>query len=116
MIRVARTLMAPMLAVAIGGCGLGFSPGSSHGGDGRRTSCSGDEVLEVFNPLTQNVDIYAWTDAGHPLYFTSAGPGMSTIPLTGTRFEHITAGFEPRVGSNYANDVRISRRCESRSS
>jgi hypothetical protein len=108
-------LIAPMLAVTIGGCGLGLSPGSSHGGGGHQTSCSGDEVLEVFNPLVQNVDIYAWTDAGNPQYFTSAGRGTSTIPLTGTRFEHITAGFEPRVGNNYANDVRISRRCEPRS-
>lgn len=115
MIRVARMLMAAVLAVTIVGCGLGFSPGYNHGGGGRGGSCSGDEVLEVFNPLTQSVDIYAWTDAGRPLYFTSAGPGTSTIPLTGTRFEHITAGFEPRVGSNYANDVRISRRCEPRS-
>ena len=112
---VSRMLMAASASLVLAGCG-GFSPGYSHGVGSGQAARDGDEVLEVFNPHVQNVDIYAYTDYGAPQYFASAGRGTSTIPLAGTKYEHRSAGFVPRVGSDVANDVRITRRCAKRSS
>ncbi|HKW09762.1 MAG TPA: hypothetical protein VJO33_05240 [Gemmatimonadaceae bacterium] len=115
---VSRTLMAASVSLVLSGCG-GFSPGYSHRarpGERRALQCDGDEVLEVFNPLVQNVDIYVYADNGAPQFFISAGQGASTIPLAGTKYEHRYAGFEARVGNNVASDVRITRQCEKRSS
>lgn len=112
--RVSRMLTLATLGVSMAGCG--FATGSSHHTTGRRANgCTGDEVLEVFNPFVQNVDIYAMTGNESSQFFTTAPRGRSTIPLTGTAYEHSYVGFMARVGSELAQDVRITRRCEQRS-
>jgi hypothetical protein len=111
-------LIVASASLVLSGCG-GFSMGSSHRappGRGQAPHCDGDEVLEIFNPLVQNVDIYAYTGSGALQYLASAGGGATTIPLAGTKYEHRYGSFIARVGSNLANDVRITRRCEKRSS
>ena len=114
MIRVSRMLTLASLGVALSGCGLGFAPGPSHPGAGSWVPCSGDEVIEVFNPLEQNVDVYAWAGQGPGQLVATAGRGQSTIALTGTAFEHKSVGLVARVGSEIAEDVKITRRCEKR--
>src|SRR3954468_15744001 len=112
MIRLSRMLTALSVGFALSGCGHGLSAGSSHGAVTNRAPCSGDEVLEVFNPLEQNVDIYSFTGQGPSRLLATAGRGQSTIALAGTPFEHLSMGFVARVGSEVAPDVKITRRCE----
>jgi len=111
--RLSRMLTLAALGVALSGCGLGFAPGSSHAG-GNRAPCSGDDVLEVFNPLEQTVDIYTWTGQGPSQFVATAGRGQSTIALAGTAVDHQSVGFVARVGSEIAPDVKFTRRCEKR--
>ena len=114
--RVSRMLTLATLGVSMAGCGLGFAPGPSYRGTGRRSAtCAGEEVLDVFNPLLGNIDIYVVTGPGSAQFFTSAPGGQSTIPLAGTPYEHSYPGFLARVGNEPASDVRITRRCKQRS-
>ena len=124
--RPARIVAAVGIALLASGCIAGFSPGHSHGAYG---SCSGEEVLDVFNPLTIGVDIYAvgpapsgpstWnggdapsTDAPRGTFIATAPSGRSTIPLSATHADGRYLGYEARVGSNVASSVTVTRRCQ----
>ena len=112
--RLSRMLTLVSLGIALSGCGLGFAPGPIRPG-GSRAPCSGDDVLDVFNPLEQTVDVYSWTGQGSSQFVATAGHGQSTIALGGTAFDHQSVGFVARVGSEIAPDVKFARRCEKRS-
>lgn len=126
MTRRARLVAAVGITLWASGCIPGLSPGLSHGASG---SCSGEEVLDVFNPLTVGVDIYAvgaapsgpstWnggdapgTDAPRGTFIATAPSGRSTIPLSATHAEGRYVGYEARVGSNVASGVTLTRRCQ----
>src|SRR2546423_2793580 len=115
---VSRILITVGAIGAASACATGHSPrraGSIYG------QCSGEVVLDIFNPLNAAVDIYALSPSpqapstlgGDPprgMHIGSAPSGRSRMSLSATSAEGRCPAFEARVGNAVANGVTVTRR------
>ena len=108
--RITPLLRPIIVCLSLSACAT-HAPGQSD--ETGPVRCSGNEILEVFNPLSGNVDIIAhigaWGTTGQ--YFASAPRRTTAIPIDSTSFAKKLVGFEARIGTTHVAEVRIKRQC-----